>query len=295
MHCSHHPYGPIALQTSSISRSFALFGHMESQPKTSQVAVEMQPVDIEKNLIGELQKLGLTLNEARMLVYIMTHGHSNAGDISRQTGIQRKVYNHLLGLLAKGIVFSTFDRPQKYYSLSLEEVVDCLLQSKRNVLEVFERRKKDYAAMFEALVSTRVIRRDDKKSYNVIMGENAINAKIARMLADAKQVMMLLTDRNMVNFYHADIMDRLLELTTKGVPVKLRTSCKNAREYTGDKSHRMPYSVIEKDIPASFVLVDEREILVILEENPTKSETCGFYTNNLALVSVFKFLFENAM
>lgn|SRR5574341_541110 len=271
---------------------------MESIQKMSRIDAEAPIMDIEKNLVAELQKLDLTLNEARILVYLMTHGHSSASDISRYTGIQRtETYNYISGLLSKGIVFSTFDRPQKYYSMSLEEVVDCLLQSKRNALDVFENKKKEYTVMFDALVSNKVIRQDDKQRYNVVMGENAINAKISRMLADAKEdALILLTDRNMVNFYHSGVTDQLIELTTRGVHVKLRTPCKNPEEYmAGDKSQIL-CNTTEKAVPASFVLVDGREIIVILEgQQVRKSEMCGFYTNNLSLVSVFKFLFENVM
>ena len=37
-------------------------------------------VDIEGSLVAELQKLDLTLNEARILIFLMTHGHSSASD-----------------------------------------------------------------------------------------------------------------------------------------------------------------------------------------------------------------------
>lgn len=253
-------------------------------------------MDIEKSLVLELQKLDLTLNESRILVFLMTHGHSSASDISRYTGIQRtETYNYISGLLAKGIVFSTFDRPQKYYSMPLEEVVDCLLQSKRNALEAFESKKKEYMSMFDALVTNKAIKQEDKQRYNVIIGENSINAKITRMLADAKEdIMLLLTDRNMVNFYHAGITDQLIELTTKGMHVKLRTPCKNPEEYMASKGSQVLCDTTSKTVPASFILVDGKEIIVILEGHQAKkSEVCAFYTNNLSLVAVFKFLFEN--
>lgn len=275
-----------------------MFYNMESIQKMGSSEREAPIMDIEKNLIAELQRLDLTLNESRILVYLMTHGHSSASDISRYTGIQRtETYNYISGLLAKGIVFSTFDRPQKYYSMSLEEVVDCLLQSKRNALEAFESKKKDYMTMLDALVSNKVVRQEEKERYNVVMGENAINAKITRMLAEAKEdALVLLTDRNMVNFYHAGITDQLMELTTKGVYVKMRTPCKNPDEYLTGHNDQVLCNVTKKAVPASFVLVDGKEIIVILEsQSMKKSEVCGFYTNNLALVSVFKFLFENVM
>jgi sugar-specific transcriptional regulator TrmB len=257
-------------------------------------------LDLESSLISELQKLDLTLNEARILLFLMTHGNSTASDVSRHTGIQRtETYNYISTLLAKGVVFSTFDRPQKYYALQINEVIDCLVQTKQNALQTITEKKKDYQVMVEAILSNTVVPDSDKKeSYQIVMGENSINAKIKRMLADAKEeVTILVTDRNLVNMYHAEITDQLIQLTGKGIRVKLRTPCKNANDYiTTEKGEKASISLktTAKVVPVNFVLVDNKDIILLLESNSfKKSELCGFYTNNLSMISVFRFIFDN--
>lgn len=261
--------------------------------------------EIESGLISELQKLDLTLNEARILLFLMTHGNSTASDVSRHTGIQRtETYNYISTLLSKGVVFSTFDRPQKYYALPIKEVIDCLVQTKQNALQAIAEKKKGYQEMVEAIVSSTVVLDSDKKeSYQIVMGENSINSKIKRMLADAKEeVTILVTDRNLVNFYHAEITDQMIQLTRKGIRVKLRTPCKNATDYItaegeeGGKGGPSPISLktTAKVVPVNFVLVDNKDIILLLESNSfKKSELCGFYTNNLSMISVFRFIFDN--
>jgi HTH-type transcriptional regulator, sugar sensing transcriptional regulator len=258
--------------------------------------------EIENTLIAELQKLDLTLNEARILLFLMIHGNATASDVSRHTGIQRtETYNYISTLLAKGVVFSTFDRPQKYYALPINEVIDCLVQTKQNALQSITEKKKGYQEMVDSIVSSTIIPESDKKeSYQIVMGENSINAKIKRMLADAKEeVTILVTDRNLVNFYHAEITDQLIKLTTKGIRVKLRTPCKNANDYInpGDgesKSSSISLKTTTKVVPVNFVLVDNKDIILLLESNSfKKSEVCGFYTNNLSMISVFRFIFDN--
>ena len=266
--------------------------------KTSRSVVDVPVLNVEGTLVAELQQLDLTLNEARILVYLLTQGQSNASDISRQTGIQRtETYNYISNLLSKGIVFSTFDRPQKYYSVPVEEVVDLLVQSKKNALEAFENKKREYRSMLDAAIGNRAVKPDDKRErYNVVMGENAVGAKIGRMLGEAKEeVLAMVTDRNLISFYHSGISDQLIQLTTKSVYVKLRTPCKNVSDYImpGD-NESMLFNTMEKVTPTSFIIVDNKEIIILLESNQQKkSETCGFYTNNQSLISVFKFLFEN--
>jgi sugar-specific transcriptional regulator TrmB len=260
-------------------------------------------LDIENNLISELQKLDLTLNEARVLVFLLTHGNSTASDISRQTGIQRtETYNYISSLLAKGVIFSTFDRPQKYYASSINEVIDCLVQTKQNALKTIAEKKKNYQEMVDSIVRTVILPTSDKKeSYQIVMGENSINAKIKRMLAEAKEeVTVLVTDRNLVNLYHAEITDYLIRLASQGIQVKLRTSCKNANDYLGAENDNstsntsaapISLKIIDKAAPVNFVLVDNKEIVLFLENNSFKrSELCGFCTNNLSMISVFRFI-----
>lgn len=257
-------------------------------------------LEIENSLTVELQKLDLTLNEARILLFLMTHGNSTASDVSRYTGIQRtETYNYISTLLAKGIVFSTFDRPQKYYALPIHEVIDCLVQTKHNALQTISEKKKDYQEMVEAILSSTMVPESDKKeSYQIVMGENAINAKIKRMLSEAKEeVTVLVTDRNLVNLYHAEITDQLIQLTTKGIRVKLRTPCKNANDYiSAEDGAKTSISLrtTAKVVPVNFVLIDNKDIILLLESNSfKKSELCGFYTNNISMISVFRFIFDN--
>src|SRR5574338_222622 len=254
--------------------------------------------ELETGLIAELQKLDLTLNEARILLFLMTHGNSAASDVSRNTGIQRtETYNYISTLLSKGVVFSTFDRPQKYYSLQMDEVIDCLVQTKQNALQSIAEKKKAYQQMIDSIVSSTVSQDSDKKeSYQIVMGENSINSRIKRMLDEAKEeVTILVTDRNLVNFYHAEITDKMIQLTTKGIRVKLRTPCKNATDYISEETEdgskgSTPISLktTAKVVPVNFVLVDNKDIILLLESNSyKKSELCGFYTNNLSMISVF--------
>jgi HTH-type transcriptional regulator, sugar sensing transcriptional regulator len=268
--------------------------------KMDEFKVTNPNMDVENSLTMELQKLDLTLNEARILLFLMTHGNSTASDVSRHTGIQRtETYNYISTLLSKGVVFSTFDRPQKYYALPINEVIDCLVQTKQNALQTIAEKKKEYQEMVDTILSNTIVAESDKKeSYQIVMGEHSINAKIKRMIAEAKEeVTVLVTDRNLVNLYHAEVTDQLIQLTTKGIRVKLRTPCKNASDYvsteSGEKSS-ISLKTTAKVVPVNFVLVDNKDIILLLESNSfKKSELCGFYTNNLSMISVFRFIFDN--
>ena len=173
------------------------------------------------------------------------------------------------------------------------------MQTKQNALQTIAEKKKEYQEMVDTILSNTIVAESDKKeSYQIVMGEHSINAKIKRMIAEAKEeVTVLVTDRNLVNLYHAEVTDQLIQLTTKGIRVKLRTPCKNAGDYVstelGEKSS-ISLKTTAKVVPVNFVLVDNKDIILLLESNSfKKSELCGFYTNNLSMISVFRFIFDN--
>jgi sugar-specific transcriptional regulator TrmB len=61
-----------------------------------------------------MQPVG-TAFEEKILKYLQSHGPSRAEDIRRYFGLQRsETYNLISSLICKGLVVSTFERPQKY-------------------------------------------------------------------------------------------------------------------------------------------------------------------------------------
>jgi sugar-specific transcriptional regulator TrmB len=259
---------------------------------------------IQKKLLPDLQKLDLSLNEARILLYLMIRKHSTATDVSKYTSIGRtETYHYLSNLLSKGVVLSTFDRPQKYYALPYTEAIDCLVRSKQNALRSVSENKDEHQNMINSIVEGMVIpEQEGKESYQVIVGEDPVYAKIARMLSAAvEEVSVLLSDRYLVNMYYAEITDNLFDLVKKSVKVKLHTSCKKVTEYleeeTAEVKNGVDLKVVDnKNAPIDFVIIDDKEMIILIDNRSTagskKQDFCGFYTNNQSLILAFKFMFS---
>ncbi|NWG37166.1 TrmB family transcriptional regulator [Nitrososphaera sp.] len=258
---------------------------------------------VQKKLLPDLQKLDLSLNEARILLYLMIRKHSTATDVSKYTGIGRtETYHYLSNLLSKGVVLSTFDRPQKYYALHYTEAVDCLVRSKQNALRAVSENKDEHQNMINSIVDGMVMpEQQGKESYQVIVGEDPMHAKIVRMLASAKsEVSMLLSDRYLVNLYYAEITDALLDLHGKGIKVNMHTSCKKvsqllSEDVDGNIQKMVGLKVVDDaNTPVDFVIIDNKEMIIMLDNRSSpgkKQDFCGFYTNNQSLVTAFRFMF----
>jgi sugar-specific transcriptional regulator TrmB len=87
--------------------------------------------DVERGLIDELKKLGLSENQAILLLFIMTHGNSPVSEILRHTGFsQEEVRQDLRRLISLEVVVEMKDSEQ-YYALPIQEVLDLLIDRKK--------------------------------------------------------------------------------------------------------------------------------------------------------------------
>lgn len=217
------------------------------------------------------------------------------------------MYYNVSTLLAKGVVFSTFDRPQKYYALSVDGVIDSLVQAAQNALQTVSEKKRHYQKMVETMLdSTFVPEPINKESYQIIMGKNAVNGKIKRMLAaPKKQVLLIVGVRMLASMFHSDILDRLTELGSNGIEVILRTPSKDVADYLGQYSNDLSVQantpktpvLVTKICPISvdLVIVDHCELLLLFKsytDPGTSNEPAGIWTNGGDLVAFCKYLFE---
>lgn len=248
------------------------------------------------DITNGLQELGLTPKEARILLYLIIRKNSTATDISSYNDIGRtEIYNYLTNLMKKGVVFSSFDRPQRYFSLTLDKAMDHLIEAKRSALQHLSDSRAAFQHVLDKISSAiSVPQTEEKESYQVLYGENSLISAVKRMIPEAKaELLMLLGEKSFVGMYHAGVVDELAQLANKGVKVSLKTSCRNVEEYIDPAKYSGNLSVttVPSDTEADFVLVDNKDIVVLPSD---KSKPSGFYTNNTPMISVFKAFFEKA-
>lgn len=261
--------------------------------------IDPQFAEMEKNVINELVKLDIDANEAKILVSLMVYGKSTVAAIAQYSGIYRtETYKCLSSLAATGVVFSTLERPQKFYSLSYREVVDALVSAKQNSLRAVQEKTEEYHSMIGNITSKMALPTDEsKESYQVVTGGDAINAKLSRMLADAKEeVLLSLSMKSLASLYHGGVLDLIMDSSrNNGLRVRIQAACANLREYIDSPGPSVLAETVKDVMPASYVVVDGNEIVVIHESSAGKnSEVSGFYTNNKAMVSSFELLFAKS-
>lgn len=262
-------------------------------------SIDGRVAELEKDLVGMLQKLDMSLNEAKILLHLMIYSNSTAAEVAKRTGIGRtEVYHYLSALLAKGIVHSTFDRPQKYYSLPYPEVVDILVKIKQDALNTVMGTKEEYHHKIRRIIDSRVAAFDDgRENYQVIVGEDALNAKIQRMLSIAKRrVIMVSSDKMLVSLYHAGVLDRLKELHRAGTTVRLLATSEKAKSFIkfndGESMKKFGVSLIPNDLCTNYIVVDGSDALIMPEKPERDHRVRAFYTNSQSMISILSILFD---
>ena len=261
---------------------------------------------LEGELVAELKKLDLSANESRILLFLMSNGSSTASDIARYTKIQRTdTYHYISTLLSKGVIFSTFSKPQKYYSMPYEEVIDYLVQAKTNALREVSERKIDCRTKLEQIAKC-VTKEESEDSYQVLAGENVIFARTAKMLSGpTKKISIFLSDRMLAKFYHEGVIDQLAAISKAGASVRIKTPSKRALDTETDLDEESSHDggseakqglrleTISEPTPASFFIVDDSKVLFIIDRRDGKTkDITGIFTNNQMMISTLAYLFE---
>jgi sugar-specific transcriptional regulator TrmB len=254
---------------------------------------ESEQTQIYQDLIAELKKLDLSTNEAKILLFLMSHGSSTASDIARYTKIQRTdTYHYLSQLLSKGVAVTTFAKPQKYSALSFDQVVESLVDSKYQLLKGVLETKKDYQDKLEKIArATQPLQQTVSNQYQILGAESVFTRVKKSMSETESSLVAYFSKRMLVTMYHADLMDEVIGLTTKGVHVKLKTSELAAGTDIMESIIKLQLNQVADPIALNFLIFDEKEMMIILEGKDSR-DLSGIYTNNPALVATFRYLYE---
>jgi sugar-specific transcriptional regulator TrmB len=252
----------------------------------------------ENEILNELMKLDLSANEAKILLHLMIYNNSTASEIAKLSGIQRtETYHYLASLLAKGVLRTTFDRPQRYYALSYRETVEHLSKVKTSSLNAVMEKKEYYHGIIKQILDHVVQRGETEKDvYQVIVGKEALVAKVQNLIEHAKkEIVLLLSEAEIMMLYRSEMIDELHKSASRGVKVSVKTTSPNVSSYVigeGNGKGTLSLKVIEDTAaPVGCIIFDNEEMITFIESNSQGFKDSGtrvFYTNNRKLISAFK-------
>lgn len=267
--------------------------YTRSDSVLSSVSVDLEHLNnkIKRNLLD----LGLTDDEARVLLFLNKKGEMKVQEIAKNVEIPRtRLYFVLESLQNKGLVVSTIERPAKYKALSLEKAVDFLIDSYRHKLYSLEKAREVISHDWSLLQECEIVRNPElaEEGLQIISGEDQIYSKAKSLIMQAmKEVNVFTNVRNLAKISYADITDKLQLLTSNGTAVNILTNLKSCQTSLLEEINRCKIREIPPHFndKVHFIIVDRKELLLLNLDKV--GEASAVWTNSRSIVGAMSFLF----
>jgi sugar-specific transcriptional regulator TrmB len=259
--------------------------------------IENRIAEAERTILAELTRLDLSQNEAKVLFNLMIRKNLTVTELATHTGIARtEVYRYLESLLSKGVVHTTFDRPQRYYAMPYKDTIDQLVQIRMSALRSVSEKKDDVNKLVDSLMNSVVQNAENENdAYQVIIGEDALIAKVVRMIAKAeREVVITVHHEELIMLNRHDVFVHLRKLASKGIQVKIKTSFERASELVNAKGKgQISIERISAPLSLSCMICDEAEMVIFLGKGKVAQQKAKvFYTNSKLMVAAFRIVID---
>ncbi len=241
-----------------------------------------------------LYRLGLSKNEVRIYIHLARTGEHKASEISEALSLHRtETYRILRDLEKKGLISSVFEKPLKFIATPFEKALDVLIETKKMKINLLEKRKKSLVDLWLSLPKPEA-ENERKEAFQILEGEEQISLKAEEILNNAeKEVFVFTSEHDITSFYHSGLLDKLEEASKKNVNVQLLTnySPKSCFFIEKIKLKKAKYSLSNvEDIP-TFILTDDKQLLLLIRKNNGKKRVAALWTNYEAFIKALKALF----
>jgi len=261
------------------------------------IDIHTKVVQATNEIVYALQEAGLGQNEARVVVLLLTRGSLSASEIGKYLNIQRtEIYRYITTLTKKNILEAYHKNRKTLYSVTtFEDIVKTLMAYE----EVKFKKLYNGKQLVDLLQNTYVRKalpalEDDAGIIQVIEGHAPLMARMRKMVDNANEtVMILATERYLAKMYNESITDDILSGRLK---VGFKTPTSNVSQYIGyddsrEKRRDIYIKKIEMIVPTTFLIIDDKEMIMIFDDIMTKKDTSAVYTTNKGLINTFKFVF----
>jgi len=251
--------------------------------------LQMPAISKNSNIISGLRSLGLNEYEAKAYYALACSNTCTAGELSTRAQLPRpRVYDVLASLQDQGFVALKPGRPVKYSSLPLGEVVETLKKQRRTALEKEFTHVDNVSKDLQSKLKGGTLAGEFAVEDNVwtLKGKDAINSKLASMLQDAKQN-IILSSTPMGLAQKLKAHGHLLHAArNRGVKIHIVTP-KGAPEVT-----QLAHTTTSTSLPTRFVLADEQALMFLTDESVHPDDEVGLWLKSPHITQTLKQLVQ---
>lgn len=227
-----------------------------------------------RDLIEALYKYGLSPNEAKAYIALVTHGPLNAKKVSLLTNIPfTKIYSVLNSLIKKGWVYKTENlfKPKSPREVT-REVKNQMMLELDKYAEIIEN---NLQTIFEARLTA------EQPDLWLIYGEDNIREKLIDMIRYTNKELSIA-----LHIHVKDIIPMLEMLRKRGINIRILTTKSLIKDF---KILCKECIRIKEDMFGGGVISDVREAMIIIGSG---KDVIAIWSNHIELVSIAKHYFE---
>jgi sugar-specific transcriptional regulator TrmB len=251
------------------------------------------------SIVNYLQDFGLTEKEAKIYYILSRLGSANANEISSATQYNRlQTYRSVKGLLDRGIVEISLERPRKYTPLNIEHVISLLQQEAANRIMQLESKKPLLLQKWSEINDFPIAKAN--YTFRIVQGSKNV-FKFAVMLFDSakKDIDIAIKGDEITRWIMEDTDNSLQEKPPEQVKVRVIS------EFDKHNSPAMQRFLefcelrhVSSLDTVPIALIDGKEVLICLNGNTKGIPENAIWTNHPDLVSMmtgfFNGLWSNA-
>jgi len=265
-----------------------------STTRTRIPAEVMDHINSLKHIDSALSKFKLSKNEVRVYLYLARFGAHKAQSIAEALGVHRtEAYKILRRLEAQGLISRVMERPMKFVAVPFENVLDNLIEERRQRIFQMEQKKTELLKIWASLPEAENIVHK-KETFQVLEGKRHISVRLNELLEKTGgKFISLVSDMNLIWLFNTPFIDDLEEMSQKGkIEMKLMTNYSPTSSYVLDQMElgNSDFTYLKKYEMPGFFISDDNEMILLMADDQTK--IFGMWTNYSSIVKSYKILFE---
>jgi sugar-specific transcriptional regulator TrmB len=245
------------------------------------------------SITNYLQDFGLTEREAKIFYLLSRLGSASANEVSSAAQYNRlQTYRAVKGLLDRGLVEISLERPRRYTPLKIEHAISLLEQEATNKITQLESKKPLLLEKWAEVSDFPVSRTG--YTFRIIQGNKNV-FKFAIMLYESaeKEIDIIIKGNEIMRWILEGADDSLQKKTAKQVIARAITefdvyNTQAIRRFLEicDLRHVQPLNIVP------LVIIDGREVLICLNGNEQGVPENAIWTNYPGLVRMLNGFFD---
>ena len=248
--------------------------------------------------VQTLSRLGLSVNQSKVYLFLAKSGTATARIISEKTGVARQdIYRLTQGLETYGLVEKTITLPVRFKAIPMNQAL-CVLKDRRNkeTIELWKKTE-ELAKKFENGIQNHAIEQNNCQ-FLIIPEKDANMRKRLTLIHNTQNCQSVISSQKRLHAIPHVMFRELLAALRRNVKIRLiREKPEDMQASTGTvkkfvKTGNLEIRYLPSCPAVSLAIFDNNEALIVTDSGAGLTESPALWTNNSSLVKTLQEYFE---